>query len=87
MSLNWPSLNTLQFWKISTKAAPRWSWAARNVSIMCLRSRSWVRATKLASAPRATASGLNGGSTEPNGVDLVTLPSSEVGEYCPFVRP
>ena len=54
---------------------------------MCWRSRSWVRATKLASAPSATDSGLNGGSIEPNGVDLVTLPSSEVGEYWPFVNP
>ena len=62
-SSNAPSLNTLQFWKISTNDAPRWSCAARNISIMCLRSRSWVRATKLASAPSATASGLNGGST------------------------
>jgi len=59
----------------------------RNVSIMCLRSRSWVRATKPASAPRATASGLNGGSTEPIGVDFVTLPSSEVGLAWPFVSP
>ena len=46
-----PSLNTLQFWKISTNDAPRWACAARNISIMCLRSRSCVRATKLASAP------------------------------------
>ena len=63
MSSNAPSLKTLQFWKISTIAAPRCSWAARKTSIMCLRSRSWVRATKVASAPSATASGLNGGST------------------------
>ena len=40
-----PSLKTLQFWKTSTKAAPLWSWARRNVSIMWLRSMSWVRAT------------------------------------------
>ena len=26
-------------------------------------------------------------SSEPDGVDLVTLPTSEVGEYCPLVRP
>ena len=31
--------------------------------------------------------GLNGWSTEPSGVDLVILPSSEVGEYWPLVRP
>ncbi len=46
-----------------------------------------MRATNDASAPSATASGLNGWSMDPNGVLLVTLPSSEVGEYCPFVRP
>ena len=87
MSSNAASLKTLQFWKISTIAAPRWAWAARNTSSMCLRSRSWVRATKVASAPSATASGLNGGSTLPYGVDFVILPSSEVGEYWPLVRP
>ena len=38
-------------------------------------------------APRATVIGLNGKSTEPIGVDLVTLPTSEVGEYCPLVKP
>ena len=41
----------------------------------------------MASAPSATAIGLNGWSTEPNGEDFVTLPSSLVGEYWPFVRP
>ena len=40
-----------------------------------------VRATNVASAPRARETGLNGWSTEPAGVDLVTLPGSEVGEY------
>ena len=54
---------------------------------MCLRSRSWVRATNVASAPSATASGLNGASRLPNGVDFVTFPTSDVGEYWPFVRP
>ncbi len=48
---------------------------------------STVRATKEASAPRASATGLNGWSCEPKGVDLVTLPSSLVGEYWPFVSP
>ena len=33
------------------------------------------------------ASGLKGRSTEPSGVDLVILPGSEVGEYCPLVSP
>ena len=54
---------------------------------MCLRSMSWVRATKVASAPRAREIGLNGVSSDPKGVDLVTLPCSEVGEYWPLVRP
>src|SRR5258708_3547787 len=39
-----------------------------------------VRATKDASAPRASETGLNGWSTEPTGVDLVILPGSEVGQ-------
>ena len=46
-----------------------------------------VRATKVASAPRASETGLNGLSSEPIGVDLVTLPISEVGEYWPLVSP
>ena len=54
---------------------------------MCLRSMSWVRATKLASAPIATEIGLNGWSSEPNGELLVTFPTSLVGEYWPFVSP
>ena len=41
----------------------------------------------LASAPIAMDRGLKGWSTEPSGVDLVTLPRSEVGEYCPLVSP
>ena len=48
---------------------------------------SIARATKVASAPIAIESGLNGWSTEPSGVDFVTFPRSEVGEYWPFVRP
>ena len=54
---------------------------------MWARSMSWVRATKVASAPSARLSGLKGVSSEPNGVDLVTLPTSLVGEYWPLVRP
>jgi hypothetical protein len=52
-----------------------------------LRSESIVRATNVASAPSASDSGLNGESAEPAGVDLVILPSSDVGEYWPLVRP
>ena len=48
---------------------------------------STERATKVASAPDPSASGLNGRASEPNGVDLVFFPNSEVGEYCPLVRP
>jgi hypothetical protein len=48
---------------------------------------SSARATNEASAPMAIESGLNGWSSEPSGVDFVTFPSSEVGEYCPLVRP
>ena len=82
-----PSLKTLQFCSTSTKAAPLCSWARRKVSCMWARSMSWVRATKVASAPRARLTGLNGVSSEPNGVDLVTLATSEVGEYWPLVSP
>ena len=48
---------------------------------------SWVRATNDASAPSAREIALKGCSTEPWGVDLVTLPRSLVGEYCPLVSP
>src|ERR1022692_4817637 len=40
-----------------------------------------------AAAPRARDTGLKGVSSEPNGVDLVTFPCSEVGEYWPLVSP
>ena len=49
--------------------------------------RSTVRATYVAPAASAKTHGLSGRSAEPMGVDLVTLPSSLVGEYCPLVRP
>ena len=84
---NAPSLKTLQFWYTSTNDAPTCSLARVNTSIMCLRSMSWVRATNVASAPSATEIGLNGWSSEPNGVDFVTLPISLVGEYWPLVSP
>jgi hypothetical protein len=48
---------------------------------------STARATNVASAPIARLSGLNGQSSEPIGVDFVTLPISLVGEYWPFVSP
>ena len=77
----------LQFWKISTNAEPRCAAAARSTSVRCLRSVSIERATNVASAPIASESGLKGQSSEPIGVDFVTFPSSEVGEYWPFVSP
>jgi len=51
------------------------------------RRRARLVATNVASAPIASDSGLNGKSSEPIGVDFVTLPSSLVGEYWPFVSP
>ncbi len=48
---------------------------------------SIVRATNVASAPSASDTGLNGPSMDPNGVDFVTLPSSDVGDAWPFVSP
>ena len=77
----------LQFWRISTNAAPRCAAAARSTSAVPCLSVSIARATKVASAPIAIESGLKGWSTDPSGVDFVTFPSSEVGEYWPFVRP
>ena len=53
----------------------------------CLRSVSIARATKVASAPIATPSGLNGSSIEPIGVEPDRWPRGDVGEYWPFVSP
>ena len=61
--------------------------ALQHLDRRCGWKMSTLRATKVAPAPSASASGLNGWSIEPNGVDLVRLPSSEVGEYWPLVRP
>ena len=46
-----------------------------------------LRATKVASAAKAICTGWIGCSIVPSGLDLVFLPNSEVGEYCPLVRP
>ncbi len=51
------------------------------------RSMSMVRATKVASAPRARLTGLKGRPSAPDGLDLVRLPNSLVGENCPLVSP
>ena len=53
-----------------------WCAAARSTSVSSFLSVSIARATKVASAPIASESGLNGWSSEPIGVDFVTLPSS-----------
>ena len=60
-SLKAPSLKITQFCQTSTKAAPLWAAAAARTSFMCLGWVSRVRATKVAPAPRASCSGLNGG--------------------------
>ena len=53
----------------------------------CLIFTSIDRATNVASQPIAIESGCSGLSTAPDGVLLVTLPSGDVGEYWPLVRP
>ena len=48
---------------------------------------STERAAKRAPEPSAKATGETGLSTEPIGVDGDTVPTLEVGEYCPLVSP
>ena len=63
-------------------------WAADlRIWVIDARSDSMTRATNVASAPRASDTGLNGLSTDPMGEDLVTWPTWEVGEYWPLVNP
>src|SRR6266852_6296968 len=80
-------LKKLQFWRISTNAEPLCTAACFRVSFRCLWKTSTERATKVASEPIARDMGLKGRSSDPNGVDLVFLLNSEVGEYWPFVNP
>ncbi len=68
-------------------AEPLCAAAFFSVSFKCCWKTSTERATKVASAPMASEIGLNGRSVVPNGVDLVFLPISEVGEYWPLVSP
>ncbi len=82
-----PSLKMLQFWRTSTNAEPECEAARFITALRCGWKTSTERATNVASAPSASDSGLKGRSSEPNGVDFAFLPSSDVGEYCPFVRP
>ena len=60
-----PSLKMLQFWRISTKAVPWCAAAFRSTAFRCGWKTSTERATKVASAPSASESGLKGRSTEP----------------------
>ena len=68
-------------------AVPLWAAARRSISDRCAASVSIERQTKLALHPSANVAGSTGWSAEPNGVLLVTLPNSLVGEYWPLVRP
>ena len=77
----------LQFCSTSTNAAPWCAAAFLSTAFRCGWKTSTERATNVASAPRASESGLKGRSTEPYGVDFAFFPTSEVGEYCPLVRP
>src|ERR1700686_5501371 len=80
-----PSLKMLQFCRISTNAEPLCAAACLRVSFKCDWKTSTERATKVASAPIARETGLNGRSTGPNVLYLVFLFNSDVGQYCPFV--
>jgi hypothetical protein len=77
----------MQFCRISTKDAPLLAWARLNMSGRCLSSVSPERATKRAPAPSANVHGWSGASTEPSGLEGVRVPTGEVGEYWPLVRP
>ncbi len=77
----------MQFCRISMKEAPRCCRARASTSGRCFCSVSTERATNRAPAPRAKAAVATGLSTEPSGVDGERVPTCEVGEYCPLVRP
>ena len=66
---------------------PRCASAAARVFVMCWMSWSMVRATKVAWDPRANCASSKGRSMEPMGVDFFFVPTGDVGEYRPFVRP
>jgi hypothetical protein len=55
--------------------------------VRCARSESMLRATNVASDPSARLTALTGVSSDPAGLDLVTLPISLVGENWPLVSP
>jgi len=70
-----------------TKAAPCGRRPAARWLPGAARPRRWSGPRRWASAPIATESGRRGLSMEPCGLDLVRVPSRDVGEYCPLVRP
>ena len=76
----------MQFWKISTNAAPWWACAAFKTSGRFFDT-SIPRPTNRAPLPSAKAQGLAGWSTEPIGLVGERVPSRLVGEYWPLVRP
>ena len=77
----------MQFWKISTKLVPLCAWARLRISGIAFCAVSIVRATKRPPAPSAKLHGLTGRSTEPNGDVGERVPTRDVGEYWPLVRP
>ena len=82
-----PSLKMTQFTKTSTTAAPL---CFAQATIHCPRSFISIsneRAKKRPRAPKQSSAGINGSSTVPKGELLETNPRSDVGEYCPLVRP
>ena len=77
----------MQFWKISTKEAPRCACARFSTVGMCFCNVSIERATKRLPQPSAKEAAETGLSMEPPGVDGDRVPRFDVGEYWPFVRP
>ena len=77
----------MQFWKISVSDAPSNACASLSTSIRPTLSVSIARAKNLAPAPSAKCPGETGESIEPSGVDGDLVPTLDVGEYWPLVRP
>ena len=71
----------MQFWKISTKEAPRLAYARLRTAGRCCCRVSTERATKRAPEPSAKAAAETGDSSEPIGVEGERVPRREVGEY------
>ena len=84
---NTSSLYTMQFWKISVSDAPPNACACSSTCAIPTLSVSIARAKNFAPEPSANCPGDIGVSIEPPGLDGEAVPTREVGEYCPFVRP